>query len=73
MEKIYSKVDGSLLHIVNRLKDIKGRDDIIPEDTEDEDEFEEDEPMSTVSQIKIISHKDKDDWELVPKYDIGNS
>ena len=32
MEKIYSKVDGSLLHIVNRLKDIKGRDDIIPED-----------------------------------------
>mgnify|MGYP003112534781 CR=1 FL=1 len=37
------------------------------------DEFEEDEPMSTVSQIKIISHKDKDDWELVPKYHIGNS
>jgi len=32
MEKIYSKVDGRLLHIVNRLKDITGRDDIIPED-----------------------------------------
>ena len=37
------------------------------------DKFEEDEPMATVSQIKIISHKDKDDWELVPKYHIGNS
>lgn len=24
-------------------------------------------------QIKIISHKDKDQWELCPKYNIGNS
>jgi hypothetical protein len=24
-----------------------------------------------LSQIKIISHKEKDDWELVPKYNIG--
>lgn len=32
MEKIYSKIDGRLLHVVNRLKDIKGRNDIIPED-----------------------------------------
>ena len=32
MEKIYSKVDGRLLHVINRLKDITGRDDIIPED-----------------------------------------
>jgi hypothetical protein len=23
-------------------------------------------------QIKIISHKDKDQWELCPKYNIGN-
>jgi hypothetical protein len=23
-------------------------------------------------QIKIISHKDKHDWELCPKYNIGN-
>tara|TARA_Y100000310_G_scaffold118480_1_gene117353 strand:- start:16 stop:429 length:414 start_codon:yes stop_codon:yes gene_type:complete len=37
------------------------------------EEFEEDEPMSRVSQIKIISHKDKEDWELIPKYHIGNS
>ena len=35
--------------------------------------FEDDEPMSSVSQIKIISYKDKDDWELIPKYHIGNS
>jgi hypothetical protein len=24
-----------------------------------------------ISQIKIISHKEKRDWELVPKYNIG--
>ena len=32
MEKIYSKIDGRLLHIINRLKDITGRNDIIPGD-----------------------------------------
>ena len=33
MEKIYSKVEPSkLLHVVNRLSDITGRNDIIPED-----------------------------------------
>jgi hypothetical protein len=37
------------------------------------EEFEEDEPISKVSQIKIISHKDKSEWELIPKYHIGNS
>jgi hypothetical protein len=25
-----------------------------------------------ISQIKIISHKEKRDWELVPKYNIGS-
>ena len=24
-----------------------------------------------LSQVKILSHKEKDDWELVPKYNIG--
>jgi hypothetical protein len=24
-----------------------------------------------LSQIKIISHKEKDEWQLVPKYNIG--
>jgi len=37
------------------------------------EDFEDDEPMSSVSQIKIISFKDKGDWELIPKYHIGNS
>jgi len=32
MEKIYSKVEpGKLLHIINRLSEIKGRTEIIPE------------------------------------------
>ncbi len=33
MEKIYSKVEpNKLLHIINRLSDIKGRTDVVPED-----------------------------------------
>ena len=28
-------------------------------------------PPIFLSQIKILSHKEKDDWELVPKYNIG--
>jgi len=29
------------------------------------------EPVSPLSQIKIISHKEKNDWNLVAKYNIG--
>jgi hypothetical protein len=29
------------------------------------------EPRAPLSQIKIIAHKDKNDWELVAKYNIG--
>ncbi len=29
-------------------------------------------PKSPLSQIKVISHREKDDWELVPKYNIGS-
>ena len=25
-----------------------------------------------ISQIKILSHKDKNDWQLIPKYNIGS-
>jgi hypothetical protein len=32
-----------------------------------EDDFE----PAPLSQIKIISHKEKEQWELVPKYNIG--
>jgi hypothetical protein len=28
-------------------------------------------PPIYLSQIKILSHKEKDDWQLVPKYNIG--
>jgi hypothetical protein len=28
-------------------------------------------PPIFLSQIKIISHKEKDEWDLVPKYNIG--
>jgi hypothetical protein len=29
-------------------------------------------PPVFLSQIKIISHKEKNDWQLIPKYNIGN-
>jgi len=29
------------------------------------------EPVCSINQIKIISHSEKDNWELVPKYNIG--
>jgi hypothetical protein len=29
------------------------------------------EPITPINQIKIISHKDKNDWELISKYNIG--
>jgi hypothetical protein len=28
-------------------------------------------PKASLSQIKVVSHKEKNDWELVPKYTIG--
>jgi hypothetical protein len=28
-------------------------------------------PQASLSQIKVLSFKEKDDWELVPKYNIG--
>tara|TARA_Y200000002_G_C22575621_1_gene618544 strand:- start:347 stop:763 length:417 start_codon:yes stop_codon:yes gene_type:complete len=31
------------------------------------------EPVAPLRQIKIISYKDKNDWELCPKYNIGNN
>lgn len=32
----------------------------------------EEPPPIFLSQIKILSYKEKDDWELVPKYNIGS-
>lgn len=31
------------------------------------------EPVSSLNQIKILPYREKDDWELIPKYHIGNS
>ena len=28
-------------------------------------------PVASIGQIKIISHKNRDEWELIPKYHIG--
>jgi len=36
------------------------------------DTLEDDDPKVSVKQIKILPYKDKDDWELIPKYHIGN-
>ena len=36
------------------------------------DTLEDDDPKINVKQIKILPYKDKDDWELIPKYHIGN-
>jgi len=33
---------------------------------------EESQPLAPLRQIKIISFKEKDQWELCPKYNIGN-
>lgn len=35
------------------------------------DPLKTEEPVAPLSQIKIISYKDKDAWELVTKYNIG--
>ena len=29
------------------------------------------EPQASLSQIKVVSYKEKDEWDLVPKYNIG--
>lgn len=37
------------------------------------DENKSQEPVAPLSQIKIISHKEKNEWSLVTKYTIGKS
>ena len=37
------------------------------------DEEISEESKASLGQIKIISHRDKQDWELVPKYHIGKT
>ena len=37
------------------------------------DESKSSDPTVPLNQIKIIAHKDKGDWDLITKYNIGNS
>lgn len=37
------------------------------------DESMTQDPVAPLSQIKILPHKEKKDWELVPKYNIGSN
>ena len=37
----------------------------------DAEEYKE--PQLSLAQLKIIPHKEKKEWELIPKYHIGNS
>ena len=50
--------------IANLLEDWELLEIVEPEQTE--------EPVASIAQIKIIPHKEKGDWELCPKYHIGN-
>ena len=50
--------------IANLLEDWELLDIVDQEQTE--------EPVASIAQIKIISHKEKSEWELCPKYHIGN-
>ena len=50
--------------IANLLEEWELLEVVDPDQTE--------EPVASLAQIKIISHKNKGDWELCPKYHIGN-
>lgn len=37
------------------------------------DESKTENPVTTLNQIKVLSHKEKSDWNLITKYTIGKS
>ena len=49
--------------IVNLLEEWNLVECVTPEKIED--------PVAPLSQIKILSYKEKGDWDLIPKYSIG--
>ena len=60
----FSEEDRARLNtIANLLAELNLLNLVDPRKSED--------PVSPLSQIKIISHKEKDDWILVTKYNIG--
>lgn len=63
-ENTFSEEDKSRRNTIINLLEEWGLLEIIdPEKCED--------PVAPLSQIKIISHKEKDQWCLEPKYNIG--
>ena len=61
-----SQNDIARRNTISSLLEEWGLLDIVDEET-DEDQY------ASLGQIKIIPFKEKDDWELIPKYHIGNS
>ncbi len=49
--------------IINLLEEWGLLEIVNPEDTE--------EPVASLNKIKVISHREKDEWELCAKYNIG--
>jgi hypothetical protein len=37
------------------------------------DQFTEEDQVAPISQIKILPFKEKDEWNLIAKYSIGNT
>lgn len=61
----FSEEDRSRRNTISRLLQDWGLVSILNENFDDLE-------FSPMNQIKIISHKEKGDWELVAKYNIGN-
>ena len=65
LESDISDSDVARRNTIVNLLDEWGLLDIVDKDSCQE-------PKASLGQIKIIPHRDKQDWELVPKYHIGN-
>ncbi|HCT54432.1 MAG TPA: translation repressor protein, partial [Balneola sp.] len=61
-----SQNDIARRNTISSLLEEWGLLDIVDEETDDDQ-------YASLGQIKIIPFKEKDDWELIPKYHIGNS
>ena len=64
LESDISDSDVARRNTIVNLLDEWGLLDIVDKDSCQE-------PKASLGQIKIIPHRDKQDWELVPKYHIG--
>ena len=66
-------LDGKESNIANNDIEIRNKIAVLLQDWEllNIVKPEQAEPKASLSQIKVLSHKDKSSWELVPKYNIG--